>query len=150
MRFGNANDAGDEMAQRLGGAPALMVGEAFDLKPGDNIEIHNAGDRTFAVESPPARELLKGLRNYRRRLPAGFNVARLDVNERGCFSPWYCTCCRRTRRKRIRRKRTVGDVGMLSVQALNAFAAVALRKLQMSWSEFRNVLAPIRMAAPSC
>jgi len=34
--------------------------------------------------------------------------------------------------------------GVISVQVLNEFAAVASRKLGMSWSEIRDVLAPIR------
>jgi antitoxin MazE len=52
---------GNGLAVRL---PTTVV-EALDLKPGDNIEIHVAGERAFAVEKPPgARELLAGLRKY--------------------------------------------------------------------------------------
>ena len=38
----------------------------------------------------------------------------------------------------------LADGGVISVQVLNEFAAVASRKLGMSWSEIRDVLAPIR------
>ena len=34
--------------------------------------------------------------------------------------------------------------GTISVQVLNEFAAVALRKLHLSWPEIREVLAPVR------
>lgn len=38
--------------------------------------------------------------------------------------------------------------GMISVQVLNEFAAVASRKLRMSWPEIREVLAQIRAVCP--
>lgn len=38
----------------------------------------------------------------------------------------------------------IANGGVISVQVLNEFAAVASRKLGMSWSEIRDVLAPIR------
>lgn len=34
--------------------------------------------------------------------------------------------------------------GAISVQVLNEFAAVASRKLQLSWAEIRDVLTPVR------
>ncbi|MDP3616064.1 MAG: AbrB/MazE/SpoVT family DNA-binding domain-containing protein, partial [Rubrivivax sp.] len=40
---------GNSLAVRL---PASVV-EALDLKPGDHIDIHVRGDRTFAVEKAP-------------------------------------------------------------------------------------------------
>lgn len=71
---------GNSLAIRL---PTLVV-EALDLKPGDNIEIQVAGNRTFAVtKAPDAKELLARLRKYRGRLPEGFKFDRLDANERG-------------------------------------------------------------------
>lgn len=70
---------GNSLAVRL---PATVV-EALDLKPGDNIDIHVVGDRTFAVEKAPgARELLARLRKYRGRLPADFKFDREGANER--------------------------------------------------------------------
>lgn len=70
---------GNSLAVRL---PAAVV-EALDLKPGDNIDIHVGGERTFVVEKTPgARELLARLRKYRGRLPADFKFDRLDANER--------------------------------------------------------------------
>lgn len=38
--------------------------------------------------------------------------------------------------------------GIISVQVLNEFAAVASRKLGMTWSEIREVLAQIRVVCP--
>jgi len=38
--------------------------------------------------------------------------------------------------------------GLISVQVLNEFAAVASRKLKMSWSEIRDVLAQVRAVCP--
>jgi antitoxin MazE len=71
---------GNSLAVRL---PATVV-EALDLKPGDHIEIHVSGERSFAIEkSPGARELLARLRKYRGRLPADFKFDRLDAHARG-------------------------------------------------------------------
>lgn len=70
---------GNSLAVRL---PSSVV-EALDLKPGDQIEIHIQGDRSFAVEKAPgARELLARLRKYRGRLPADFKFDRLEAHER--------------------------------------------------------------------
>jgi antitoxin MazE len=70
---------GNSLAVRL---PATVV-EALNLKPGDNIDIHIAGDRSFAVEKAPgSRELLARLRKYRGRMPADFKFDREEVNER--------------------------------------------------------------------
>lgn len=71
---------GNSLAVRL---PATVV-EALNLKPGDSIDIHIAGARSFAIEKTPgARELLARLRQYRGRLPADFKFERTDANERG-------------------------------------------------------------------
>lgn len=70
---------GNSLAVRL---PAIVV-EALNLKPGDNIEIHVAGERSFAVEKAPgARELLARLRKFRGRLPADFKFDRYEAHER--------------------------------------------------------------------
>jgi antitoxin MazE len=70
---------GNSLAVRL---PATVV-EALGLKPGDHIDIHVKGDRSFAVEKAPgARELLARLRKFRGRLPADFKFDRADANER--------------------------------------------------------------------
>jgi antitoxin MazE len=71
---------GNSLAVRL---PATVV-EALDLKPGDNIDIHVRGDRSFAIEKRPgARDLLARIRKYRGRLPADFKFDRVAANERG-------------------------------------------------------------------
>ena len=71
---------GNSLAVRL---PAAVV-EALDLKPGDNIDIHVKGDRSFAIEKGPgARDLLARIRKYRGRLPSDFKFDRVVANERG-------------------------------------------------------------------
>jgi antitoxin MazE len=71
---------GNSLAVRL---PASVV-EALDLKPGDDIEIHIQGERSFAIEKAPGqRELLARLHKYRGRLPADFRFDRLEAHERG-------------------------------------------------------------------
>ena len=70
---------GNSLAIRL---PRSVV-EALGLKQGDSIDIHVAGARTFEIEKSPApRELLRRLRRFRGRLPAGFRFDRLEANER--------------------------------------------------------------------
>jgi predicted nucleic acid-binding protein len=46
--------------------------------------------------------------------------------------------------KADRAEELVAKGGVISVQVLNEFAAVASRKLGMSWGEIRDVLIPIR------
>jgi antitoxin MazE len=71
---------GNSLAIRL---PRSVV-EALGLKEGDSIEIHVAGPRAFEVERPATpKELLRRLRKFRGRLPAGFRFDRLEANERG-------------------------------------------------------------------
>lgn len=71
---------GNSLAVRL---PRSVV-EALKLKEGDDIETHVAGRRVFEIErASTAQELLRRLRRYRGRLPAGFHFDRLEANERG-------------------------------------------------------------------
>jgi antitoxin MazE len=70
---------GNSLAVRL---PRAVV-EALRLKEGDSIEIHVAGSRTLEIgKSPAPQELLRRLRKFRGRLPAGFRFDRLEANER--------------------------------------------------------------------
>jgi antitoxin MazE len=70
---------GNSLAVRL---PRAVV-DALGLKAGDSIEIHVAGARSFEVgKSPAPRELLRRLRKFRGRLPAGFHFDRLEANAR--------------------------------------------------------------------
>jgi antitoxin MazE len=70
---------GNSLAIRL---PAALV-EALKLEEGDEIEIHIAGAREFAVARKPSRaELLKRLRAFRGRLPADFKFDRDEANAR--------------------------------------------------------------------
>ncbi|MDD5276269.1 MAG: AbrB/MazE/SpoVT family DNA-binding domain-containing protein [Methylovulum sp.] len=69
---------GNSLAVRI---PAAVV-EALELKEGDDIEIHVAGERTSALEkNPDIAELLARLRQYRGRLPADFKFDRLEAHE---------------------------------------------------------------------
>ena len=70
---------GNSLAVRL---PSVVV-EALKLKEGDEIEIHVAGGRQFAVARKPGRdELLRSLRAFRGRLPADFKFDRDEANAR--------------------------------------------------------------------
>jgi antitoxin MazE len=71
---------GNSLAVRL---PRSVV-NALGLKEGDSIRIQVAGARTFEIEkSPSPQELLRRLRKFRSRLPAGFRFDRLEANARG-------------------------------------------------------------------
>ena len=70
---------GNSLAIRL---PATVV-EALKLKEGDEIEIHVADARAFAVARKPGRaDLLKRLRAFRGKLPADFKFDRGEANAR--------------------------------------------------------------------
>jgi antitoxin MazE len=70
---------GNSLAVRL---PAAVV-EALELKSGDEIEIHVAGQRELAIARKPGREeLLQRLRAFRGRLPADFKFDRDEANAR--------------------------------------------------------------------
>ena len=70
---------GNSLAIRL---PAAVVA-ALQLKEGDEIEIHVADERGFAVARKPDRaELLKRLRAFRGRLPDDFKFDRDEANAR--------------------------------------------------------------------
>ena len=70
---------GNSLAVRL---PTAVV-EALDLNPGDNVEIHVNGARSFAVlKAPGARDLLARIRKYRGRLPSDFKFDRVEANAR--------------------------------------------------------------------
>jgi len=70
---------GNSLAVRI---PAAIV-EALDLAEGDDIEIHVAAARSFAIARRPGREeLLQRLRAFRGRLPADFIFDRDEANAR--------------------------------------------------------------------
>ena len=70
---------GNSLAIRL---PAGVV-EALALKQGDEIAVHVAGGREFAVARKPGRdELLQRLRAFRGRLPDDFTFDRDEANAR--------------------------------------------------------------------
>lgn len=70
---------GNSLAVRL---PASVV-DALDLKPGDEIELRVASDRTVEVARDQRRqEAIAGLRALRRRFPAGFRFDRDEAHER--------------------------------------------------------------------
>lgn len=70
---------GNSLAIRL---PVAVV-EALKLKEGDEVEVHIADAREFAIARKPDRaELLKRLRAFRGRLPADFKFDREEANAR--------------------------------------------------------------------
>ncbi|GAA5266519.1 antitoxin MazE [Acidiphilium sp. MT5] len=70
---------GNSLAVRL---PAAVV-EALELKEGDEIEIHLADLRAFAVARKPRPEdLLHRLRAFRGRLPGDWKLDRDEINAR--------------------------------------------------------------------
>ncbi len=70
---------GNSLAVRI---PAIVV-EALDLKEGEEIEIHVAGERSFGVARRASRDaLLKRLRTFRGRLPPDFKFDRDEANAR--------------------------------------------------------------------
>jgi antitoxin MazE len=70
---------GNSLAVRL---PAAVV-EVLELKEGDEIEIHVAGAREFAIGRKSSREeLLQRLRGFRGRLPPDFKFDRDEANAR--------------------------------------------------------------------
>jgi antitoxin MazE len=70
---------GNSLAVRI---PAAVV-RVLELKEGDEIEIHAADDRAFAIARKPDRsELLSRLRSFRGRLPPDFKFDRDEANAR--------------------------------------------------------------------
>lgn len=70
---------GNSLAIRL---PSVVVA-ALDLKEGDNVEVHVADSRHFAIARKPDRaDLLNRLRAFRGRLPADFKFDRDEANAR--------------------------------------------------------------------
>ena len=70
---------GNSLAVRL---PAAVV-EALHLKPGDEINIHVAGERDFGVEREPTRkELIARIRKMGTPLPPDFRFDRDEANAR--------------------------------------------------------------------
>ena len=70
---------GNSLAIRL---PAAVVA-ALGLKEGDEIEVHIADAREFAIARKPGRaELLNRLRAFRGRLPPDFKFDRDEANAR--------------------------------------------------------------------
>lgn len=70
---------GNSLAVRL---PASVV-QALALKEGDDITIHIADERSFAIaKSPSKTELIARLRALRGSIPSDFKFDRLEANER--------------------------------------------------------------------
>jgi len=70
---------GNSLAIRI---PSSIV-NALELKEGEEIELHLAGERAFEiVKKPTTRALLERLHQLRGRLPADFHFDRLQANER--------------------------------------------------------------------
>lgn len=70
---------GNSLAVRL---PASVV-QALDLKEGEEIDLHVAGERSFEISKRAnAKELLARLHALRGRLPESVRFDRLEANVR--------------------------------------------------------------------
>ena len=70
---------GNSLAVRI---PAVVV-DALALKEGDDVEIHVADERFFALERKPSfKERLIRLRRLRVDIPKDFHFDRMEANER--------------------------------------------------------------------
>lgn len=70
---------GNSLAVRL---PASVV-QALDLKEGEEIDLHVAGERSFEISKRAnAKELLARLHAFRGRLPESVHFDRLEANVR--------------------------------------------------------------------
>jgi antitoxin MazE len=70
---------GNSLAVRI---PAV-VADALALKEGDDIEIHVADEKFFALDKKPSpKDLLVRLRRFRGSLPKDFHFDRIEANER--------------------------------------------------------------------
>jgi antitoxin MazE len=70
---------GNSLAIRL---PASVV-EALELKVGDEVEIHVAGERAFDIDRDRSRErALARIRAFRKSLPADWKFDREEANAR--------------------------------------------------------------------
>lgn len=79
-------EAGREVGHSLTVRLPAPVVEALALRKGDDIEIHVADSRAFAVARKPGREAmltrLRAIRRLRSRLPADFVFDRDEANAR--------------------------------------------------------------------
>ena len=70
---------GNSLAVRI---PAAVV-DALALREGDDVEIHVAGKRVFALDKKPSlKDRLVRLRRFRGRMPKDFHFDRAEANER--------------------------------------------------------------------
>jgi len=70
---------GNSLAVRI---PAAVV-DALALREGDDVEIHVAGERVFALgKKPSLKDRLIRLRRLRKPLPKDFHFDRTEANER--------------------------------------------------------------------
>jgi antitoxin MazE len=70
---------GNSLAIRL---PASVV-EALELKAGDEVEVHVAGERAFDIERDRSRErALARIRAFRKQLPPDWKFDREEANTR--------------------------------------------------------------------
>jgi antitoxin MazE len=70
---------GNSLAVRL---PAAVVA-ALELKDGDEVEVHVAGERAFDIDRDRSRErALERIRAFRKPLPADWKFDRGEANSR--------------------------------------------------------------------
>jgi antitoxin MazE len=70
---------GNSLAIRL---PAAVV-EGLELKEGDEVEVHVAGDRAFGIDRDHSRQdALARIRAFKKPLPPDWKFDREDANAR--------------------------------------------------------------------
>ena len=70
---------GNSLAIRL---PAAVV-EALELKAGDEVEVHVAGERAFDIARDQSRQrALERIRAFRKKLPPDWKFDREEANAR--------------------------------------------------------------------
>ena len=70
---------GNSLAIRL---PAVVV-EALDLKDGDEVEVHVAGERAFDIARDQSRQrAMERIRTFRKKLPPDWKFDREEANAR--------------------------------------------------------------------
>ena len=137
---------GNSLAIRL---PRSVV-EALGLEEGDSVEVNVLGSRSLEIGRPVrARELIARLRKYRGRLPAGLSSTgsrRMSAAEAFFDTSVLLYLLSVYHGKADRAEALLAGGGVVSVQVLNEFASVALRKLVLALPEVREVLSAIRAA----
>jgi len=135
---------GNSLAVRL---PASVV-EALGLKEGDDIQIEVAGARAFEVrKTPEAGNCSPDCESTAAACPPisrSTGSKPMSAGEQFFDTNVLLYLLSGDAAKADRAEELISGGGVISVQVLNEFAAVASRKLGMAWPEIREILAQLR------